>query len=95
MTSRNLCVIGFYRHVRLVVLFASKYHNAIHQCIECMVLAHSYVITWVVLSAALTYNNVASFYSLTTINFYTESCGLRLTNRLRATATIFIWLQRI
>ena len=60
-----------YRYKRSVVLLASESHCAVNKCIERMILAHADVLTWMVLCATLTYDDVSSLSKLTTKNLQT------------------------
>ena len=77
MNCPSLCVSlscnSLYRHCASVETTTLEHYNAIDECIECVILADANILARVVLCAALTYDNVASLYLLTTEMLKSES----------------------
>ena len=70
----NLCLgIGDYRYDTLVAGAFVEIHHAVNKCIQCIVLANTYVLTRIVLCATLANDDVAGNNLLTTPNLNTES----------------------
>jgi len=67
------------RYERAVVAAFLELHGAINQRKQRVVFAHAHVGTSVVLSAALTHDDVASDEGLTTEDFYAEALAMRFT----------------
>jgi hypothetical protein len=63
-------------NVRSVVGFFAEFHNAIGQSKECMVFAHSYIFSWVMLRASLTNNDVSSDATLAAKDLDAQPFGL-------------------
>ena len=55
-----------------------------------VVFAYSYIIAWVVLCAALPYNDIAGFGILTTEYLYTKAFSDCVTNVLRTADSLFV-----
>ena len=69
----NLCLgIGDYRHDTLVTGAFVEIHHAVNKCIQCIVLANTYVLTRIVLCATLANDDVAGCHTLTTPDLHTE-----------------------
>ena len=62
-----------YRNVRTIVLLLSENHDTVHQSEQCVILTHTYILTWVVYGTTLTNQDVTSLSKLTTENLNTES----------------------
>jgi hypothetical protein len=63
-------------NVRSVVGFFAEFHNAVGQCKERVVFAHSNVFTWVVLRTALTNDDVPCDATLAAKDFDAQPFGL-------------------
>ena len=69
----NLCLgIGDYRYDTLVTGAFVEIHHAVNKCIQCIVLANTYVLTRIVLCATLANDDVAGCHTLTTPDLHTE-----------------------
>ena len=79
-----------YRNIRTIVLFLSEYHDTVHQCEQCVILAHTNILTWVVYGTTLTNQDVTSFSELTTENLNTESLTCGLTTILGTSDSFFV-----
>ena len=55
-----------------------------------MVFPYSYIIAWVVLCAALPYNDIAGFGILTAEYLYTKAFSNRVANVLRTADSLFV-----
>ena len=63
-------------YVRTIVALLGEYYCTINQCEEGVVLAHTYVLAWVVNCTTLTNDDVACLSKLTTEKLQTESFAL-------------------
>ena len=67
-----------------------EFDNAVTQCIQSVILAHTDILAGIVLRAALTNDDVASDSSLSTEKFHSESLTSGLTTVLRTTNAFFV-----
>ena len=67
-----------------------EFDDAITQCIQSVILAHTDVLAGIVLRAALTNDDVASDGGLSTEKFHSESLTSGLTTVLGTTYTFFV-----
>ena len=67
-----------------------EFDDAVTQCIQRVILAHTDVLAGIVLRAALTNDDVASNSGLSTEKFHSESLTSGLTTVLRTTNTFFV-----
>ena len=67
---------GSYANVRLTRRLLAELNCTVNQCEESVVLTHTHVVTGVVYSTSLTYDDVAGLSELTTEKLYTESLAL-------------------
>ena len=72
---RNLCQ-RLNAYIRAVVSLLSEDYRTINESEEGVILTHTYVLTWIVNSTALTNDDVACLRYLTTIKLYAESFAL-------------------
>ena len=75
--------------ITLVAAFNLEFYCAVHECEECVVFAHAYVCTGVVLSTPLTDDDVAGYYLLATKFLNAQAFAVRLTTVAR-TADAFL-----
>ena len=69
-----LCLgIRNHRHNTLVTSAFVEIHHAVNKCIQCVILTDTYVLSRIVLRAALANDDVAGCHALTTPDFHTES----------------------
>ena len=65
-----------YANIALTRSLLREDNNAIYKCEEGVILTHTYILTWIVNSTALTNDDVACLRYLTTIKLYAESFAL-------------------
>ena len=75
---------------RTVVRLFAKLDLAVGQSKQGVILAHSYVLAWVVLGSALTDEDVSCNALLTAKDFYTQSFALGLTSVLGTRCRFFM-----
>ncbi len=87
----RLCLAGRLHVDETAAFLAGGEHNhAIHEGVNRVVLAHTYVKTGMVNRATLTLDDIACFGVLTAKNLHSESFAFRLTAVLRTTDTFFM-----
>ena len=71
-----LCHLALNRddvNVRTILSLLLEFHDAVCKCEQSVVFAHAYIVTRIVLCAALTNDDVACDDCLSTENFHSES----------------------
>ena len=71
-----LCHLALNRddvNVRTIFSLSCEFHDAVCKCEQSVIFAHAYIVTRIVLCAALTNDDVACDYCLSTENFHSES----------------------
>ena len=74
----NLCLAlhdGNHAYGAAIEATFLELYRAISQCVEGVVLAHCYVLPWIVTCTTLAYYDVACYALLSTKNLYAQSLG--------------------
>ena len=87
---RDCCFNGEDGDVGSTFLLLSELDDAVTQCIQSVILAHTDVLARIVLRASLTNDDVASNSGLTTEKFHSESLTGGLTTVLGTTNAFFV-----
>gem|GEM_PF-2717632 len=75
---------------RTVIGFFTEFHDSVRQCEQCVVFAHAYIFTGVMLRATLTHDDISRDATLATKNFDAEPFRFRLASVFRTSYTFFM-----